>query len=142
MIPDAPKVVRMPDLSDDLDPTRPSNFTDEVGGFGWSTVTDEGGRHHYTTFTENGGVQGEPEKKFRAGLRGTTKVHRGDFKLIANQQIITSNVTDKELPEIKRLLAEYKLGALDYSGLGPQSSACVTFTACGMFRRAVVHRRF
>jgi len=45
-------------------------------------------------------------------------------------------VTEKELPEIKRLLAKYKLKTLDYSGSKPQSSACVSFAACGMFRRA------
>ena len=78
-------------------------------------------------------MQDEPEKNFKTGLRETAKVHKGDFSLTTNQQIITSNVTDKELPEIKRLLAGYELNNLDYSGLRPPSSACVTFPTCGMF---------
>jgi len=79
-------------------------------------------------------VQGEPEKNSKTGLREIAKVHKGDFKLTANPQIITSNVTDKELPEIKRLFAEYKLNNLYYGGLRPPSSACVIFPTCGMFR--------
>jgi len=58
-------------------------------------------------------VQDEPEKNFKARLREIAKVHKGNFKLTANRQIITSNVTDKELPEIKHLFAESKLNNLD-----------------------------
>jgi len=79
-------------------------------------------------------VQGEPEKNFKTGLREIAKVHKGDFKLTANPQIITSNVTDKDLPEIKRLFAESKLNNLDYGGLRPPSSARMIFPTCGMFR--------
>jgi len=78
-------------------------------------------------------VQDEPEKNFKTRLREIAKVHKGDFKLTASPQIITSNVTDKELPEIKRLFAEYKRNNLGYSGLRPPSSACVTFPTCGIF---------
>ena len=115
-----------------LQPARPSNFTSNVDEFGW--VTGEDGRHHYTTFIENGRVQDEPEKNSKTGLREIAKVHKGDFKLAANQHIIISNVTDKELPGIKRLLAEYKLDNLNHSGLRLSSSACVAFSTCGMFR--------
>ena len=114
-----------------LQPARPFNFTSNIDEFGW--VTGEDGRHHYTTFIENGRVQDEPEKNFKTGLREIAKVHRGDFKLTANQHIIISNVSDKELPEIKRLLAEYKLDNLNHSGLRLSSSACVAFPTCGMF---------
>ena len=113
-----------------LPPARAFNFTSNVDEFGW--ITGEDGRHHYTTFIENGRVQDEPEKNFKTALREIAKVHKGDFKLTANQHIIISNVTDKELPEIKRLLAEYKLDNLNHSGLRLSSSACVSFPTCGM----------
>jgi hypothetical protein len=115
-----------------LQPARPFNFTSNIDEFGW--ITSEDGKHHYTTFIENGRVQDEPEKNFRTGLREIAKVHKGDFKLTANQHIIISNVTDRGLPEIKRLLAEYKLDNLNHSGLRLSSSACVSFPTCGMFR--------
>jgi sulfite reductase (NADPH) hemoprotein beta-component len=114
-----------------LQPARPFNFTNNVDEFGW--VTGEDGRHHYTTFIENGRVQDEPEKNFKSGLREIAKVHKGDFKLTANQHIIISNVADSELPEIKRLLAEYKLDNVNQSGLRLSSSACVAFPTCGTF---------
>jgi sulfite reductase (NADPH) hemoprotein beta-component len=114
-----------------LQPARPFNFTSNVDEFGW--VTGEDGRHHYTAFIENGRVQDEPEKNFKMGLREIAKIHKGDFKLTANQHIIISDVTDDELPKIKRLLAEYKLDNLSHSGLRLSSSACVAFPTCGMF---------
>ena len=115
-----------------LQPARPFDFTSNIDEFGW--VTGDDGRHHYTTFIENGRVQDEPEKNFKTGLREIAKVHKGDFKLTANQHIIISNVSDEQLPEIKRLLAEYKLDNLNHSGLRLSSSACVAFPTCGMFR--------
>lgn len=114
-----------------LEPARAFNFTSNVDEFGW--ITGEDGRHHYTTFIENGRVQDEPEKNFKAGLREIAKVHKGDFKLTANQHIIISNVTDEDLPGIKRLLAEYKLDNINHSGLRLSSSACVSFPTCGTF---------
>ncbi|KAF9646227.1 sulfite reductase subunit beta [Thelephora ganbajun] len=113
-----------------LQPARPFNLTSNVDEFGW--VTGEDGRHHYTTFIENGRVQDEPEKNFKTGLREIAKVHKGDFRLTANQHVIISGVSDKELPEIKRLLAEYKLDNLNHSGLRLSSSACVAFPTCGL----------
>ena len=113
-----------------LQPARAFNFTSNVDEFGW--ITGEDGRHHYTTFIENGRVQDEPEKNFKSCLREIAKVHKGDFKLTANQHIIISNVADEELPEIKRLLAEYKLDNINHSGLRLSSSACVAFPTCGM----------
>lgn len=118
-------------LGYNLQPARAFNFTSNVDEFGW--ITGEDGRHHYTTFIENGRVQDEPEKNFKAGLREIAKIHKGDFKLTANQHIIISNVTDEELPEIKRLLSEYKLDNLNHSGLRLSSSACVAFPTCGTF---------
>jgi len=114
-----------------LQPAHPFNFTSNVDEFGW--VTGEDGRHHYTTFIENGRVQDEPEKNFKIGLREIAKVLKGNFKLTANQHIIISSVSNEELPEIKRLLAEYKLDNLNHSGLRLSSSACVAFPTCGMF---------
>lgn len=114
-----------------LQPARAFNFTSNVDEFGW--ITGEDGRHHYTTFIENGRVQDEPEKNFKSCLREIAKVHKGDFKLTANQHIIISNVADEELPEIKRLLAEYKLDNINHSGLRLSSSACVAFPTCGTF---------
>jgi sulfite reductase (NADPH) hemoprotein beta-component len=64
-------------------------------------------------------------------LREIAKIHKGEFRLTANQHLIISNIASAELPEIKRLLAQYKLDNLDFTGLRLSSSACVAFPTCG-----------
>ncbi|KAI0666765.1 sulfite reductase subunit beta [Trametes maxima] len=113
-----------------LAPARAYTFDRNVDDFGW--VTGEDGRHHFTCFIENGRIQDEPGRDFKTGLREIAKVHRGTFRLTANQHLIITDVATEDLSTIKRLLAEYKLDTLSYSGLRLSSSACVAFPTCGL----------
>ncbi|KAG9018006.1 hypothetical protein FRB90_012674 [Tulasnella sp. 427] len=113
-----------------LPPARPFEFTSNVDKFGWNTGHD--GKHHFTMFIENGRVQDEPGKEFKTGLREIAKVHRGTFRLTANQHLILSEVDDANLPEMKRLLHKYGLDNVSFSGLRLSSSACVAFPTCGL----------
>ncbi|KAJ7632282.1 hypothetical protein FB45DRAFT_912037 [Roridomyces roridus] len=88
--------------------------------------------HHFMMFIENGRVQDEPGRDFKTGLREIAKVHKGVFRLTTNQHICISDIASEDLPEIKRLLAEYKLDNLEHSGLRLASSACVAFPTCGL----------
>jgi sulfite reductase (NADPH) hemoprotein beta-component len=111
-------------------PARPFSFDRNIDDFGWQTGAD--GTHFFTTFVENGRVQDEPGREFKTAFREIAKVLRGHFRLTANQHIIVGGVHDEDLPEIKRLLAKYKLDNLNYSGLRLSSSACVSFPTCGL----------
>ena len=113
-----------------LAPARPFSFDKNIDDFGW--ITGQDGRHHFTCFIENGRVQDEPERDFKTGLREIAKVHKGTFRMTANQHLIISDVPTEELPTIKRLLAQYKLDNLSYTGLRLSSSACVAFPTCGL----------
>ncbi|KDQ61587.1 hypothetical protein JAAARDRAFT_171885 [Jaapia argillacea MUCL 33604] len=113
-----------------LQPARPYTFHRNVDDFGWHTGED--GKHHFTLFIENGRIQDEPGKDFKAGLREIAKVHKGTFRLTANQHIIVSDIPTAELPIIKDLLAQYKLDNLNHSALRLSSSACVAFPTCGL----------
>lgn len=113
-----------------LAPERPYKFTSSVDEFGWSQGHD--GKHHFTMFIENGRVQDEPEKQFKTGLREIAQVHKGFFRLTANQHVILSDIATEDLPEIKALLAKYKLDNLGHSALRHASSACVAFPTCGL----------
>ncbi|KAG5647871.1 hypothetical protein DXG03_007795 [Asterophora parasitica] len=113
-----------------LAPARPYAFDRNVDDYGW--VTGQDGRHHYTMFIENGRVQDEPGRDFKTGLREIAKIHKGTFRLTTNQHLLVSDVADEDLPQIKRLLAEYKLDNLTHSGLRLSSSACVAFPTCGL----------
>ncbi|KAG5637790.1 hypothetical protein H0H81_003182 [Sphagnurus paluster] len=113
-----------------LAPARPYAFDRNVDDYGW--FTGEDGKHHVTVFVENGRIQDEPGRDFKTGLREIAKIHKGTFRLTTNQHLLVSDIADEDLPEIKRLLAEYKLDNLNYSGLRLSSSACVAFPTCGL----------
>ena len=117
-------------LGFELQPARPFTFDKNIDDFGWTT--GENGKHHFTCFIENGRIQDEPERDFKTGLREIAKVHKGTFRMTANQHLIISDVPTEELPTIKRLLAQYKLDNLSYTGLRLSSSACVAFPTCGL----------
>jgi sulfite reductase (NADPH) hemoprotein beta-component len=116
-------------LSYKLQPARAYTFDRNVDDFGW--VTGEDGKHHFTLFIENGRVQDEPGKDFKTGMSEIAKVHKGTFRLTANQHLIITDVATEDLPLIKGLLAQYKLDNLSQSGLRLSSSACVAFPTCG-----------
>ncbi|KAF7311627.1 Flavodoxin-like domain-containing protein [Mycena kentingensis (nom. inval.)] len=113
-----------------LAPARPFTFEKNTDDFGWHVGED--GNHHFMLFIENGRVQDEPNRNFKTGLRQIAKVHKGTFRLTTNQHICVSDIAPADVPQIKRLLAEYKLDNLEYSGLRLASSACVAFPTCGL----------
>lgn len=112
-----------------LQPARPYAFDRNVDDFGW--VTGQNGKHHFTLFIENGRVQDEPGKDFKTGLKEIAKIHKGTFRLTANQHIVITDVASRDLLVIKELLAKYKLDNLSQTGLRLSSSACVAFPTCG-----------
>jgi sulfite reductase (NADPH) hemoprotein beta-component len=113
-----------------LEPARDFKFESNVDDFGWHVGND--GRHHFTAFVENGRVKDEPGKPFRTGLREIAKVHKGVFRLTANQHVIIADIPAEERPTIEALLKQYHLDVLDHSALRKSSSACVAFPTCGL----------
>ncbi|KAI0305922.1 sulfite reductase subunit beta [Multifurca ochricompacta] len=94
-----------------------------IDDFGWQTGED--GKHHFTCFIENGRVQDEPGRDFKTALREIAKIHKGEFRLTANQHLIISNITTADY-----LIS--RLDNLDFTGLRLSSSACVAFPTCGL----------
>lgn len=113
-----------------LQPARPYSFDRNIDDFGWATGED--GRHHFTLFIENGRVQNEADLEFKTGLREIALVHKGTFRMTANQHIVVSDIATQDLPVIKRLLSKYKLDNISHTGLRLSSSACVAFPTCGL----------
>ncbi|KAF8661331.1 hypothetical protein AX16_001427 [Volvariella volvacea WC 439] len=109
---------------------RPYSFDRNIDDFGWHTGED--GKHHFTMFIENGRIQDEPGRDFKIGLREIAKIHKGTFRLTANQHLLISDIDTQDLPQIKDLLAKYKMDNLSHSGLRLSSSACVAFPTCGL----------
>ena len=59
--------------------------------YGW--VKGINGRWHYTMFVEGGRITDYDDYPLMTGIREIAKVHTGDFRLTANQNLIIGNVT-------------------------------------------------
>ncbi|OWZ51642.1 sulfite reductase (NADPH) hemoprotein, beta-component [Cryptococcus neoformans c45] len=111
-------------------PARTYHFDSNLDHYGWTEGYD--GKWHFTMFIENGRVEDNSRHQFKAGLREIASVHKGTFRLTANQHLILSDVAPEDLDEMKRLLAKWGLDNLDHSGVRLSSSACVAFPTCGL----------
>ncbi|MFZ4484099.1 MAG: assimilatory sulfite reductase (NADPH) hemoprotein subunit [Chthoniobacterales bacterium] len=110
---------------------RPFKFDNSGDRYGWTRGTD--GRWHYTLFVQNGRLRDTAELPAKTGLREIAKIHTGDFRLTANQNLVIGGVTDGQKPRIEALLAEYKLDHPErLTGLRLNSMACVALPTCGL----------
>ena len=114
-----------------LGQARPFQFDHNGDRYGW--IDDENGNSHLTLFIQNGVVVDTDESPMRTGLREIAKVHDGDFRLTANQNLIIANVSPAKRAGIESLLAEYKLAdSHNQSSLRLNSMACVALPTCGL----------
>lgn len=114
-----------------LGETRPFEFTSSGDRYGWTKGTD--GHWHYTLFVQNGRLRDTEEQPAKTGLREIAKIHTGDFRLTANQNLIIGGVTEEQKPRIEALLAQYKLDIpVHITGLRLNSMACVALPTCGL----------
>ncbi|MCW1914100.1 NADPH-dependent assimilatory sulfite reductase hemoprotein subunit [Luteolibacter sp. GHJ8] len=118
-------------LGYELGPVRPYEFKDNGDRFGW--VEDEFGNFHYTLFVEGGRVLDTPAYPMRKGLLEIAKIHDGDFRLTANQNLIIANISAKKRSEIEALLEKYGMHhSHERSALRLASIACVALPTCGL----------
>jgi sulfite reductase (NADPH) hemoprotein beta-component len=114
-----------------LEPVRLFEFTDNGDRYGWVKGTN--GKWHLTLFVENGRIQDTDDFPMMTGLREIAKVHKGDFRLTPNQNLIIGNVGTKQKPKIDAMVEEYKLNGLEHrSALRLNSMACVALPTCGL----------
>ncbi len=118
-------------LGYDLETARPFTFEDNGDRYGW--IKDEKGNFHYTLFVQGGRVLDTPDYPMLTGLREIAKVHDGDFRLTANQNLIIAAVSPKKRAEIEALLAKFGLEeSHERSALRLASIACVALPTCGL----------
>ena len=114
-----------------LGETRPFEFTSSGDRYGWSEGTD--GNWHYGLFIQNGRLRDTEELPAKTGLREIARIHTGDFRLTANQNLVIGGVTAAQKPRIEALLKEYKLDIPERTtGLRLNSMACVALPTCGL----------
>ena len=118
-------------LGYELGPVRPYRFDDNGDRYGW--VEDSNGNSHLTLFIQGGRVLDTPDYPLMTGLREIAKIHDGDFRLTANQNLIIANVSPAKRPEIERLLVQYGIqDSHAKSALRLNSLACVALPTCGL----------
>ena len=118
-------------LGYELGPVRDFKFEDNGDRYGW--VEDANGNSHLTLYIAGGRVLDTPSYPMRTGLREIAKIHDGDFRLTANQNLIIANISPEMRPEIEKLLEQYgiKDSHLE-SALRLNSLSCVALPTCGL----------
>jgi sulfite reductase (NADPH) hemoprotein beta-component len=118
-------------LGHPLEASRPFHFETNGDRYGWVDGVD--GKLHLTLFIENGRVHDTPDSGLMTGLREIAKIHDGDFRLTANQNLIIANIDPAKRPQIEALLARHRLAHGDHrSALRLNSMACVALPTCGL----------
>jgi len=116
-------------MGQSFEPARPFEFTSNGDSFGWRQ-TDRGD-FNYTLFIQNGRVSDFPSRSIMSGLRTIAEVHKGAYRLTANQNLIIAGVSAEDRPKIEALLAEHGLDESNGgSALRLNSIACVAFPTC------------
>lgn len=107
---------------------RPYEFTSRGDSFGWVAGID--GKHHLTLFIENGRILDYPGKLLKTGMREIAKIHQGDFRLTANQNLIVAGVAKADKAKIEQLARDYGLLEDTVSEQRKNSMACVSLPTC------------
>ncbi len=111
-----------------FEPVRPYAFTSRGDRFGWVEGID--GKHHLTLFIENGRVLDFPGKPLKTGLAEIAKIHQGDLRMTANQNLIIAGVPLEQKAQIEQLARQYGLLDDNHSEQRKNSMACVSFPTC------------
>ncbi len=107
--------------------SRAYEFTSRGDRFGWVEGID--GKHHLTLFIENGRILDFPGKPIKTGLAEIAKVHQGDLRMTANQNLIIAGVPAEQKATIEALAIQYGLLA-PVSKQREDSMACVALPTC------------
>ncbi|MEL0630553.1 assimilatory sulfite reductase (NADPH) hemoprotein subunit [Psychromonas aquatilis] len=113
--------------------SRPYKFTHRGDNFGWVKGID--GKEHLTLFIENGRILDFPVgqfegKQLKTGMREIAKIHEGDFRLTANQNLIVAGVDPKDKATIEKIARDHGLISDKVSNQRMSSMACVAFPTC------------
>ncbi|MFA0013283.1 assimilatory sulfite reductase (NADPH) hemoprotein subunit [Vibrio lentus] len=108
--------------------SRPYEFTGRGDRIGWAEGID--GKHHLALFIENGRLLDFPGKALKTGVAEIAKIHKGDFRMTANQNLIVAGVPKSQKVKIEKLARQYGLMDDAVSEQRKNSMACVAFPTC------------
>ncbi len=114
-----------------LEPARLFEFTTRGDRFGWTEGHD--GRWHLTLRIESGRIADDAAGARLTGLREIAGVHRGDFRLTPNQNLVIANVESSARALVDALVVRHGLDAHARSTpLRRDALACVALPTCSL----------
>ncbi|VDZ77084.1 sulfite reductase subunit beta [Salmonella bongori] len=110
-----------------FEPIRPYEFTGRGDRIGWVKGIDN--NWHLTLFIENGRILDYPGRPLKTGLLEIAKIHQGEFRITANQNLIIAGVPESEKTKIEKLARDHGLMNA-VTAQRENAMACVSFPTC------------
>ena len=111
-------------------PKREVVIGDRGDRYGWVKGIDN--HWHLTLFIGGGRVKDTQGKLLQTGLREIAKIHKGDFRMTSNQNIIIAKVADEDKAEIEALARKHGLMGQVITATRGHSIACVALPTCAL----------
>ena len=113
-----------------LEATKPYEFTSRKDHYGWRQNHE--GNWFYTVFVENGRVLDDEKAPLKTALLEVAKTGKANFRFTGNQNVIISDVAEKDKQAIEDILSEF--GIIEHTDkagvLRKNAIACVAFNTC------------
>lgn len=114
-----------------LQDAHPFEFESNGDRYGW--IKSANNKFHLTLFIQNGRIKDTADYRLKTALLEIAKIHKGDFRCTANQNVVIANIAEEDRPAIEKLINEYKLyKGLHQTGLRLSSMSCVALPTCGL----------
>jgi len=111
-------------------PRRDVVIGDRGDRYGWIKGVDE--QWHLTLFIEGGRIKDLPDQPLQTGLREIAKIHKGDFRMTANQNLIIAGVSEQDKTVIEELARSHGLMGRLITQTRGHSIACVALPTCAL----------
>jgi sulfite reductase (NADPH) hemoprotein beta-component len=113
-----------------LEPVKTYQFTERIDRYGW--LCDYKGNWHYTLFVENGRVTDEADVPLKTALLELAQTNQLIFRFTSNQNLILSEIADKDKATIESVLNKYGIIERDkaISALRKNAISCVALPTC------------
>ncbi len=116
----------------ELEPVRSWSFAHNGDRLGWARSED--GLWHLTLSVPSGRIADRPGTPHLSGLREIARIHHGQFRLTANQNLTIAAVAEGERERIDALVAQYALDSENNAttALARHAVACVALPTCAL----------
>ncbi|MBK5280234.1 MAG: NADPH-dependent assimilatory sulfite reductase hemoprotein subunit [Bacteroidia bacterium] len=113
-----------------LETARNYEFTDRKDYYGWQQ--NHKGYWYYNVFVENGRILDDDKIKLKSALFEIAKTGKANFRFTCNQNLILSDILEKDKISIQKILERYKITAHteNATAIRKNSMACVALSTC------------